>query len=193
MKRRMLASIFFLALTASCTPTPDVQVVLATPTPQILPTATQVIADTPTATTTPTVTPTPTPALLPPLPSLYIDGSYIKRSDTKAPVLLKGVQIVEFWPKGSQTFNHLYNTGLKKVVEEKWGINLLRIAIDVETVESLLPEIEKLILYAEQNGMYCILTPFPSAVNPAEGRRTATYPRRLGSRSNGTLSHQIQE
>jgi len=168
MKRIAFVAIVLLGLIVSCTPTatPQPQVALATATaqiPTVTPTQTPTTTLTPTPTRTPTSTPTLTPTPLPPLPALYIDGPYIKRSDTRQAVWLKGVNTATLWGDNVRTFNYMYNSsGLKKVVTEKWGINLVRVAIDPAFIDSLLPEIDKLISFADENGMYCILTPFPS-------------------------------
>jgi Cellulase (glycosyl hydrolase family 5) len=101
------------------------------------------------------------------LPTLYVDGPYVKRSDTNAPVWLKGVNVEEFRQPNPHTFSDLYNVqGLAIVMGQAWGINLLRVAVDPESVETATSEYEALIDFAQEHGMYVILTPFASAVNP---------------------------
>jgi len=120
--------------------------------------------------------PCPSPLPTAVLPPLYVDGPYLKRCDTGAAVWLKGVNIVEFIDNQDSKLDHLLVDGLGKVVNEGWGINLLRIPIDDETVMSLIPELDKTIDYAERYGMYCVLVPFPSAVNPARNEANQTVP-----------------
>src|SRR5512142_1139778 len=95
----------------------------ATPPPTGMPepTHTRTPAKAPTL-ASPSVSPSPT------LPALYVDGAYIKRSDTHQPVWLKGVNVEEFRQSSRRTFADLYAThGLKAVTTQGWGINLLRI------------------------------------------------------------------
>jgi hypothetical protein len=113
---------------------------------------------------TPGHCPSPLPTTL--LPPLYVDGPYVKRCDTREVVWLKGVQVVEFQDNGDSRYDHLWGDGLKKIVNENWGVNYLRIGIEDDTVESVLPELDKAIRSVEALGMYCILVPFASSVNP---------------------------
>ena len=152
------------------TVTPEVVVLTSIPTP--LPTATRVPATATSPAPLPTVVPTPVP-----LPALSIDGPYIVRSDTHQRVWLKGVSVVEFWAEGSHTFQQLYDVrGLRKVVEDKWNVNLLRVALDGDIFDSYAAELDKLVDFAQANGMYCLLTPYASAVDPNRGEGAVPIP-----------------
>ncbi len=165
-----------------------------TSTPTSTPTSTAFPSTTPTPTLT--ITPSPTPPLAPtpvvrlgPLPALYVDGPYLKRSDTQAPVWLKGINIEEFRQRNPHTFDDLYHRqGLGVVVGENWGINLLRVAIDPETVQAYAPEIDKLMDFAQQNGMYVLLVPFASATNPARSEQRMAVPDNLVVTAMGSLA-----
>lgn len=160
---------------------------IATPTP----TQTQTHIFTPTRRPTQTATLTQTP--LPPLPSLYVDGAYVKRSDTKKVVWLKGVNVPQLWASKPFSFNSLlYSVGLNKLVAEKWGINVLRVAVDPETAKSRLAEFERLINFAEVNGIYCILTPFPSIYNPSRDGDILSVPDDLVVETMGLLAEKFK-
>jgi hypothetical protein len=84
------------------------------------------------------------------LPALYVDGPYIKQSNTKTPVWLNEVNIEEFRQRNPHIFSDLYNVqGLRIAISEKWNVNLIRVAVDPESVESTSHEIERLITFAE--------------------------------------------
>ena len=145
-----------------------------------------------------TWTPAPTPAagITPNVstPALYVDGPYIKQSNTKTPVWLKGVNIEEFRQRNPHTFSDLYNVqGLRIVSSEKWNVNLIRVAVDPESVESTSHEIEKLITFAEENRMYIILTPFASAVNPSRNEQRLTVPDDLVATAMGYLADKFKD
>ena len=142
----------------------------------------------------PTPRPTPTPTPSPQLPALYVDGPYVKRSDTHAPVWLKGINIEEFRQPNPHTFSDLYNVqGLGRVTQEQWGVNLLRVAIDPETVAANLNEIDKLVAFANKNGMYVILTPFASAVNPSRDEAHLPVPDDLVAATMGYLADAFKD
>jgi hypothetical protein len=140
---------------------------------------------------------TTTPMSFPPtrpLPRLYVDGSYIRRADTKALVWLKGVNVEEFRQRNPHTFSDLYNVqGLSKVMGQEWGINLLRVAVDPESVESTTSEFEKLIDFAQEHGMYVILTPFASAVNPSRNDERLPVPDELVATAMGYLAARFKD
>jgi hypothetical protein len=165
-------------------------IITATPptyTPTLTPTSTS--TSTATQTRTPTTTPTPTSTPLPPLPALYVDGPHIKRSDTGKPVWLKGVNIFDIAGARPFVFNSLLNReGLNKVVAEKWGMNFLRVAVDPENAKSRIPDITRLINFAEENGMYCILTPFPSIYNPLRDESHLPIPDEMVVEAMGDLA-----
>jgi len=143
-----------------------------------------------------TPAPTPTARTTPmfQLPALYVDGPYIKQSNTKTPVWLKGVNIEEFRQRNPHTFSDLYNVqGLRIVSSEKWNVNLIRVAVDPESVESTSHEIEKLITFAEENRMYIILTPFASAVNPSRYEQRLTVPDDLVATAMGYLADKFKD
>ncbi len=145
-----------------------------------------------TRTPAPSLTPTSTPS--PQLPALYVDGPYVKRSDTHAPVWLKGINIEEFRQSNPHTFSDLYNVqGLGRVTQEQWGVNLLRVAIDPETVTANLNEIDKLVAFANKNGMYVILTPFASAVNPSRDEAHLPVPDDLVAAAMGYLANAFKD
>ncbi|HEX9076963.1 MAG TPA: cellulase family glycosylhydrolase [Anaerolineae bacterium] len=217
MNRQMFANIILLILTVACMPTnappppmaleaPIVELATAAPTATDVPTPTPAPTQTrtPTATPTPTVTPAPTltsvpiPALAPKaspqLPSLYVDGPYVKRSDTKAPVWLKGVNIEEFRQRNPHTFVDLYLfQGLGKAMGEKWGFNLLRVAIDPETVRAFSQEFDVLVAFAQANGMYVLFVPFASAVNPARSEQRLVVPDDLVATGMGYLAGKYRD
>jgi Cellulase (glycosyl hydrolase family 5) len=142
----------------------------------------------------PASTPTPITTPVPTLPVLYIDGPYIRRSDTRAPVWFKGVNIEEFRQPTPHTFADLYNVqGLKLVVEQKWGVNLLRVAIDPELVGATWNEIAKLIAFAQANGMYVILVPFASAVNSSRNDERLPVPDALVATAMGSLASKFKD
>lgn len=123
------------------------------------------------------------------LPELYVDGPYIKRSDTGLPVWLKGVNVEEFRQPNPHTFSDLYLAqGLSILVEQKWGINLLRVAIDPETVGTVLPELDKLVTFGQENGMYILLAPFASATNPSRSEFRMFVPDDLVATAMGKLA-----
>jgi hypothetical protein len=145
-----------------------------------------------TPTLLPTTTATGVPTSTPPmrqLSRLYVDGPYVKRTDTKAPVWLKGLNVEEFRQRNPHTFNDLYNVqGLAIVMEREWGINLLRVAVDPESVEATTSEFDTLIGFAQEHGMYVILTPFASAINPPRDDERLPVPDELVATAMGYLA-----
>ena len=94
------------------------------------------------------------------LPKLYTDGSQIKRADTGEVVELKGLNVAIFALEGGLSFEHLLDHGLRKVVDEKWQINLLRVSLDSKKMDrNKLREIDLLVDYAEINGIYILFNP----------------------------------
>ncbi len=162
------------AVSTTATATPEVVILSSIPTPA--PTAPHA----PTGNVTPpavALTPAASPTPSAPLPALYIDGAYIYRSDTHERVWLKGVNVVEFWADGPHTFKNLYEVrGLRKIVDEKWNINLLRVALDGDTFDSYAGELDTLVAFAQANGMYCLLTPYASVVDPNRGEGAVPIP-----------------
>jgi len=144
-------------------------------------------------TTTAAVTPASAPSMRQ-LPRLYVDGPYVKRTDTKAPVWLKGLNVEEFRQRNPHTFSDLYNVhGLAIVVGQEWGINLLRVAVDPESVESTTTEFETLIDFAQAHGMYVILTPFASALNPSRDDERLPVPDELVATAMGYLAARFKD
>jgi hypothetical protein len=146
----------------------------------------------PTSTPAATLTPMPMPVQV--LPALYVDGPYIRRSDTRSPVWLKGMNIEEFRQRDPHTLADLYDAqGLSVVVRQKWGINLLRVAVDPESIGSTMDEIGNLIAFAQANGMYVILTPFASAVNPSRDDEHLPVPDELVATAMGILADKFKD
>lgn len=130
----------------------------------------------------------------PPLPSLYVDGPYIKRADTRTPVWLKGANIEEFRQASPHTFDDLYDAqGLSIVIGQKWGINLLRVAVDPESARSTAGELDRLIEFAQSSGMYVALTPFASAVNPSRSEAHLAVPDDLVAAAMGYLAGRFKD
>jgi cellulase (glycosyl hydrolase family 5) len=143
----------------------------------------------PTSGSSPIPTPTQTAKSFRSLPALYVDGPYVRRGDNHQPIWLKGVNIEEFRQSNPHTLADLYSVqGLRIVVGQRWGINLLRVAIDPETAESTQTEIAKLVDYAAENGIYVILTPFASAVNPSRNEAHLPIPDDLAALTMGNLA-----
>ena len=166
MKSNVLILLFLLVLSISCASAPAttpttaptfvaIKTAAATqtalPVPSVTETATVTNTPLPTVTQTATPKPTPTPTRL--LPELYVDGPYIKRRDTGEAVLFKGVNIHTFH-NGNQQFG---NAKEYMDIAKSWGANLIRFQIDIRLFNIV--DLEKAIGYAEQNGMYVILTP----------------------------------
>ena len=123
-----------------------------------------------------------------------MDGPYVKRSDTKEPVWLKGVNVEEFRQRNPHTFSDLYNVqGLAIVMGQAWGVNLLRVAVDPESVEAATSEYETHIDYAQAEGMYVILTPFASAVNPSRDDERLPVPDALVASAMGYLAARFKD
>jgi len=138
----------------------------------------------------PSLTPTPPQQL----PALYVDGPFLKRADTQAPVWLKGVNVEEFRQRNPHTLSDLYSTqGLSLIIRDKWGINLLRVAIDPEMVEATSRELDALVTFANENQMYVILTPFASAINPARNERRLPIPDDLVTVAMGNLADKFRD
>lgn len=128
-----------------------------------------------------------------PLSPLYVDGPYLRRSDNNAIVWLKGANVEEFRQRNPHTFLDLYSSqGLGIVVGENWGVNLLRVAVDPETLDASFSEYDKLIAYAEQQGMYVILTPFASATNPARNEVRLIVPDAIVANAMGRLAERYR-
>lgn len=211
MNRQVFANIILLILTVACMPTdapppPMALEAAMADIPTIMPTLTDVPtrAPAPTRTPVPTFTPAPTqtntpiPTLAPKafrqLAPLYVDGPYVKRSDTKAAVWLKGVNIEEFRQRNPHTFVDLYLfQGLGKTMDEKWGLNLLRVAVDTETVRAISQEIDVLVAFAQVNGMYILFVPFASAINPARSEQRLTVPDDLVATGMGYLAGKYKD
>jgi Cellulase (glycosyl hydrolase family 5) len=202
MKRAVLGAFIVLSLSVSCLPADRHQplapsAAATAPLSTAARDSTEAQAQTPAPalmpTTTPTATPTPTPPLRP-LPRLYVDGPYVKRTDTTASVWLKGVNVEEFRQRNPHTFSDLYNVqGLAIVMGQAWGINLLRVAVDPESVESTTSEFETLIDFAQEHGMYVILTPFASAVNPSRDDERLPVPDELVATAMGYLAAKFKD
>jgi hypothetical protein len=125
---------------------------------------------------------------------LYVDGPYIKRSDTHQAVWLKGVNIEEFRQGPKRTFADLYAVqSLGLVSAQRWGINLLRIMVDPELARSTASEIDKAIVYAEESGMYVILVPSPSAVNPSRSEQRMAIPDDVAATAMGYLAARFRD
>ena len=155
---RFLASTVLALWLLACAPS-------QAPAPATTPVATPIVVTIATATSQPDA-----------LPTLYTDGAYVKRSDTHGVVWLKGVEITEFLDQEFPNFDRIERMGLGKMVADHWRINVLRLALDSETVEQFLPELTKLIAYAEQHGMYVILTPHASQHNPLRDEMRVPVP-----------------
>lgn len=175
--------------TYTSTPTPSST---ATPMETHTPTRSPTVAPPPTLTRAPVLAPALTTSLVPPsqpLPALYVDGPYVKRSDNHQPVWLKGVNVEEFRQGTQHTLSDLYFVqGLGIVTAQRWGINLLRVEVDPELIQATLPEIDKSILFAQQNGMYVILVPSPSAIDPARSEERMPVPDNLVVTTMGNLA-----
>lgn len=153
----------------------------------------------------PTVVPSPTPTLTPAyvtatvtpahtLPSLYVDGPFIRRSDTHQPVWLKGVNVEEFRQGTQHTLADLYaHQGLGVIMAQEWGINLLRVTIDPELISATLPEIDKTIAFAQANDLYVILVPCASATNPARSELRMAVPDNLAATTMGFLAGHFRD
>ncbi len=163
-----------------------------TPSPTLMPTAAPPTVASPTVTATPyTVTTVTPPRTLPPL---YIDGPYVRRSDTGQPVWLKGVNVEEFRQGTHHTLADLYaHQGLGIVMAQKWGVNLLRITIDPELIPATLSEIDKTIAFAQENGLYVILVPCASATNPARSELRMAVPDDLVATTMGFLAGHFRD
>ena len=193
MKLLLAATFILVSLTVSCVPSdtvsPQIALIEATA-PTLTPEPTLTPLPTLTPTKSPTITATPSRQL----PRLYIDGPYVKRSDTRLPVWLKGVNVEEFRQRNPHTFTDLfYVQGLGIILGQKWGINLLRIAIDPETVAATLTDVDLLINFASENGMYVILAPFASAVNPARDEEHLPVPDDLVAAAMGYLAGKFKD
>ncbi len=183
---------------ATLTPTPTATVTASsTETSTPLPTRTSARTRTPAASPAATLIPDHTLSTITPaqtLPSLYIDGPYIRRSDTHQPVWLKGVNVEEFRQGTHHTLADLYaNQGLAILLAQKWGINLLRITIDPELVSATLPEIDKAVAFAQENGLYVILVPCASATNPARSELRMYGPDELVATTMGFLAAHFRD
>lgn len=185
---------------ATGTPSP-VPTITPAPATSSAPPPTQTPSPTPTLSPTPTralvVASTPTPSLVPPsrpLPALYVDGAYLKRSDTHQPVWLKGLDVEEFRQGTHHTLRDLYAAqGLGTITVQKWGVNLLRITVDPELVQATSSQIDKAIAFAEENGMYVILVPAASAVNPIRSEQRMKVPDDLVTSAMGYLAGRFKD
>ena len=147
----------------------------------------------------PTLVLAPAPTVVParksstPLSALYVDGPYLRRKDTNEIIWLKGVNVEEFRQRNPHTFADLYSSqGLGIVVGQRWGVNLLRVAVDPETIDANFPEYDKLIYFAEQQGIYVLLTPFASAVNPARNEVRLVVPDAVVANAMGRLAERYK-
>lgn len=96
------------------------------------------------------------------LPGLRVNGSKIERVDKLGEFIqFKGVNILNFdFPPYTQDLSPTFeDTKIFLDEARRWGSNLLRLQIDITTALSHRDELEKVISYAEQKGMYVILSP----------------------------------
>jgi len=91
------------------------------------------------------------------LPELVVDGPYIKRADTGEILQFKGVACTTFDWSNSPYYDTI---SLLSIAKSK-GTNIARIGMDVNRMSNTtrLRDLEKTILWAEQNGMYVIVDP----------------------------------
>ena len=98
------------------------------------------------------------------LPQLKVEGLYVVRTDKALAgedrrVQLKGVNITNFGSKDQQP----RFSATKGYIDtaKKWGANLIRFHLSIATMESagVMDELQKAIDYAEQLGIYSILSP----------------------------------
>ncbi len=181
-----------LAMACTASQGPNSPLPSGAPTPVeiiILPTDDAAAAPKPVVTPSVPKTPTPLPTSVAPLPALRVEGAQIIRTDTRQPVWLKGANVVEFWSSGPHTFAHLYEKrGLKKVVEGKWGLNFLRVALDIETFDGYVSELDKLLDFASAQGIYCLLVPFASTSEPTRDENHLPIPDQRVADFMGTLA-----
>lgn len=106
------------------------------------------------------------------LPPLYTEGQYVKRRDTGEPVQLKGVTSNAFryqWPGDPESalWGRMqvlpYRSGedvIRNLQQAKdWGANYINFYIQPESIERKLPELDKVVGWANTNGMYVSLIP----------------------------------
>ena len=155
--------IFFLAPCWGCTGTPSDQTPRVTS--ALLPTTiihtsippTSTTTSTPSSSPTATEIPTQTPTELPALPKLYLDGAYIRRSDTGEIVQLKGVVIQS--PIHDSSSREL-RVSLELIgIAKKWGANLIRVPFYARGALPHISDIKRIIEEAHQSRMYVMLTP----------------------------------
>ncbi len=152
----------YVALESTRTPLPtwtSTTTTTNTPTDTATPTSTttSTLTATPTATATRTVTPTPVPTGL---PSLYVDGPFIRRADTQQPVTLKGVAVVTFADRDGQGIAD--STRRKLQLTAGWNMNLVRLSLDVQELTNRpqsIADLSNLVDWLGKNGMYAILDP----------------------------------
>lgn len=90
-----------------------------------------------------------------PLPSLFVSGNKILRSDNKKPVQLKGVTTMTFTYKGlkvSDLINRLEKT-------KAWPVNLLGLYINPFEIKNRWAELDQVIKWTEKNKIYVYLIP----------------------------------
>ncbi|MBM3283581.1 glycoside hydrolase family 5 protein [Candidatus Gottesmanbacteria bacterium] len=94
-----------------------------------------------------------------PLPALYVDGPYIRRTDTGEAVLLKGPSSISFSIEREKPFSKI--SEVLKLQFLDWKINLLRITFDAVAImdQSQYQDLDSLVAYAEKRGIYLILDP----------------------------------
>src|SRR5205823_9154504 len=91
-------------------------------------------------------------------------------------------------------FKHLYDVrGLRKIVADKWPINLLRVDLDVELFDSYAGELDKLLTFAPNNGMYCMLTPCASATDSSRGEGALPVPDQIIADFMGRLAARYKD
>lgn len=99
----------------------------------------------------------------PKTPGLYVDGPNIKRADTQKPVQLKGVSSMAYVYYDydiHELINHL-----DKV--KKWGINLLGLFINYDNLKNKYGQLDEIINWSENNGIYVYLMPAVNKYDPS--------------------------
>ena len=118
------------------------------------------------------------------LPEIKVNGSYIERIDTGERIQFKGANILNFENDGGllPTF-----ADTKKYLDTAyyWGHNLVRMQMDVKIAAQNLDELEKVVDYAEQLGIYC-------AFSPSYVGRTRTFNIADQNIVNGVKDHMAQ-
>lgn len=74
--------------------------------------------------------------------------------------MLKGLNVVGCVDgKRSGCFTNRLRSGLARITEELWNVNFLRVFIDPQDVATQLSDLDSLIGFAEEHGMYTWITP----------------------------------